>query len=452
MAPIPPSPARVVRAGLRRARRTSRRLRPPVPPAAIGLALVPAKVMRFAGEQWVRGRRIPVYPDAPAAPVRPAVLAQVAMDEAILAVMKSPSRYPSSADAREVAEELRVSWELHEASGWTDDPLSYHRPQAALSDPVISIKRWRGLDYEHLSWESTYVPWPGEPGGDRWLAQERNRTAHAYVVRHADPERPWVVCLHGLATGTPAADFMAFRVAHLHHELGLNVALPVMPLHGPRSTGRFGALSFLTYDLLGPVHGLTQALADTRGLLGWIRAQGGSQIGVHGISLGGKLAGLLALHEPELATVIAGIPLVDIPGLFGSHSPRTQRIRALRSELLGEAALQVHSVVSPLAAPPVVPRERLALYAGLGDRMTTPKQAHRLWTHWRRPEVLWFPGNHVAFMWSREVRRFVEGVLSDAGFAADQPEEDDAARAARVASLFERRNDRAASTSMPFVR
>jgi hypothetical protein len=45
--------------------------------------------------------------------------------------------------------------------------------------------------------------------------------------------------------------------------------------------------------------------------------------------------------------------------------------------------------------------------------MTTPGEAHRLWTHWGRPDVCWYPGSHCASSWSREALRFVDGVLRE---------------------------------------
>ena len=35
-------------------------------------------------------------------------------------------------------------------------------------------------------------------------------------------------------------DLRAFRVKELHRR-GINVVVPVLPLHGPRASGRFGA-------------------------------------------------------------------------------------------------------------------------------------------------------------------------------------------------------------------
>lgn len=375
------------------------------------LALVPMRVAAYGADQWRRSRRVTVYPELPSAPLGPALLAQVALDEVVLAIMKRPSRFPSEAEIQRVARELRASVDGQESAGVLEDPLAYHRTPPPLEAVDVDDVTFRGHRVERLSWESAYEPWPWEPGRDRWLALERNRTAHAFVLRHDGGARPWIVCLHGLGTGFLSSEVLAFRALQLH-QAGANVVLPVLPLHGPRATSRFSSLDFLSYDLATVLLGVSQALWDTRRVLSWIRGQDPAAVGVHGVSLGGLIASLLAAFDEDLDAVIAGIPLVEVPRLFAAHTPSRFRRQAVHEELLGEVAHVAHLVNSPLVAPPRVPRERLFVYAGLADRMTPARHAHRLWLHWGRPQVLWFPGDHVGFIWSRAVREFVDSSLT----------------------------------------
>ncbi len=62
-------------------------------------------------------------------------------------------------------------------------------------------------------------------------------------------------------------------VAWLHEGLGLNVVLPVLPMHGPRARNLPKAAAFPGEDLLDNVHGSAQAVWDIRRLLSWIRLQ-----------------------------------------------------------------------------------------------------------------------------------------------------------------------------------
>jgi hypothetical protein len=75
----------------------------------------------------------------------------------------------------------------------------------------------------------------------------------------------------------------------------------------------------------------------------------------------------------------------------------------------------VHRVVSPLAFRSKVPWDRRFVFAGLGDRMAMPEQALALWHHWDEPAVSWYSGNHVGYLWSSQVRAFLDAALDATG-------------------------------------
>lgn len=172
----------------------------------------------------------------------------------------------------------------------------------------------------------------------------------------------------------------------------------------------------MTINLVDSVHGLTQAAWDVRRVIRWLRVDhDADRIGLFGISLGGYVAALVASLESELQCVIAGIPFVDLPGLYRRHSPARVGRRARQCGALGEAADTVHRVVSPLALDPLVPADGRFIFAGLGDRMSTYGQARRLWLHWGQPEFACYGGGHVGFYWSGAVNRFVAHALTASG-------------------------------------
>ena len=190
-------------------------------------------------------------------------------------------------------------------------------------------------------------------------------------------------------------------------------------MHGPRRDEAGSGEVMMSFDLMGPVHGMSQAVWELRRLVGWLRAeQSATAVGVYGISLGGYAAALGAATFDGLSAAVAGIPASDLLALYRHHAPARLRRRAVEHHVFGPEAQAVHRVISPLAMTPFVPRDRRFVYAGLGDRMSTPHQAHRLWEHWDRPEVLWYDGNHVGFMWSKDVDKFVRGALEASGLAA----------------------------------
>lgn len=375
------------------------------------LATIPLRVAGVAANAWMRGIRHPIYPELPVPRLTPRFMALVALDELVLGIMKHPGRMPNTPQMERVAGELEFAEEIYTSHGWLDDPTSYHRAPDAPRHVHIEHKRHRGVDYEHLTWDSGFAPREGEPGRDRWLAYEDNRTAHAYVLRHPEPDRPWVVCIHGHGTGVPLADFFAFRVEELRDELGYNVALPVLPMHGPRSRPGSRLDGFLTFDLMDAVHGVAQSLWDVRALIRWIRGAGGERIGVHGVSLGGYTTTMLAGIEDDLDFAMAGVPFADVASLYAMHAPPVLRHQATSHGLLGHGTHRVHRVISPMALEPRVPLERRAVYGGLGDRMSTARQAHRVWRHWGEPAHTWYEGNHVGFVFNRQVREFVRDRL-----------------------------------------
>ena len=352
-------------------------------------------------------------PGAPQIRMTAALAAQVAMDEAVVALMQGPNRTPRRADYKRVSAELREAEALFDDRGWLDDPRSYHRDPEPLVDVSFSSGWALGQRYRRMSWDSGYHARPEEPGAQRWDAFERNHTASAWLLEHDDGPRPWVVCVHGFGTGAPFSDMITFRAQHLHHDLGWNVAAIVLPVHGSRSPSRMGGEHFLSFDMINSVHALAQSAWDVRRLLSWVRAQEPTSLVLHGVSLGGYVTALTTCLDGDFDAVIAGIPICDFPALFAHQSPKHVRERAAEHQVLEGHAEVIHRVVSPLAMPSLVPVERRFIFAGLGDRMAIPAQTQALWQHWDHPTISWFPGNHVGYLWSKKVAGFVDGILGD---------------------------------------
>ena len=266
-----------------------------------------------------------------------------------------------------------------------------------------------------------YEPFPGEPGRERWLSYTANKRTRAWVLQHPEP-RPWLVCVHGTSMGTPNRDLSLFRARWLHHDLGLNLVFPVLPLHGPRGEDLPPHAAFPGEDVMDNIHGIAQSVWDTRRLISWARAGGsnsagaGQPVGITGISLGGYVTAIVAGLEDDLACAILGVPAVDLLDLIDHHSNRSgdpdyERVR--------ELARQLGTLVSPLSFTPRLPHDRRFIYAGLADRLAHPRhQVGRLWDHWGRPEVAWYRGGHVAFAKTKDVGRFVRGALESSGMTA----------------------------------
>lgn len=390
--------------------------------AATRVFVAVPKTMGFVGETVVRRFTDSPPGGVPTPAISPGLIAQVALDEAILGMAMGPNRFPRRADYERVGAELAAARALFGARGWLDDPRSYHRDPPPLSDPSIAHGWAVGTSYERLLFPSGWLPREEEPGFDRWARNENNATAAATLLRHPGAPRPWVVAIHGLAMGYPMADFFGLHAKLLHRHLGLNVIMPVLPLHGPRRITRVSGEAMLSFDLIDALHALTQSIWDLRRILSWVHEQRPRGVAVYGVSLGAYVASLLSGLTEGVDMVVAGIPVIDFPALFETHAPHVIRLRGLEHQILGGTAEAVHSVVSPLAFAPRVPKEGRFIFAGLGDRMATPAQAHRLWEHWEEPSICWYAGNHMGYLWSGAVRDYLATSLRGAGFVAhDSP-------------------------------
>ncbi len=348
------------------------------------------------------------------------VRAHVAADEATLATFRRLRKPPNDTAWLQIAEESALARDHFAAAGWLDDPRSYHPAPPALPQPQMRRSRVAQLRVERMKFPSEWAPPDGVPGRDRWLSYEANQVGRATVLRHRDPGRPWVVCIHGTEMGRDA-DLRSFHVRHLFAELGCNVVLPILPLHGPRREPKGSTGQLPSIDPLDNVHGLAQSAHDVRRIISWIRTQSPSAIGIQGVSLGGYVAALVAALDEPLDCVIAIIPVTDFPTLFRSQSPP-----ALNDRLAAilEPATALHSVVSPLALESRTPVERRFIAAGLVDKLIDPvDQVARLWRHWGQPSIHWYPGGHIGYVVRRDVRHFVDAALVQSGVA--RPRNDD---------------------------
>jgi hypothetical protein len=343
--------------------------------------------------------------------------AEVGADEAMLASVVPFLPVPGRGDAVRINAEMSAARELFEERGWFEKPASYHSAPPPLGSPELRAAHVYGTDYEKLTFESGFEPHADEPGRDRWLSYRANRTACAWVLRHRDANRPWLVCIHGYKMGYAGIDLLAFPPDWLHHGLGLNLVIPVLPLHGVRKIGRRSGDGFLAGDILDSTHAEAQAMWDIRRILSWVRAQSESKIGVYGLSLGGYNAALLSTLEDDLACAIAGVPLVDIPDAMIRHGLLSVIGYQEPESLDTDCMAKIMGVVSPLALEPRLPVERRFIFAAAADRLAPPEHAARLWEHWDRPRVEWFQGAHMTFRAHPSTRLLVEEGLRAAALA-----------------------------------
>jgi dienelactone hydrolase len=328
------------------------------------------------------------------------------------------SSFAFSEGAR-VTAEVDEGLGLYQARGWLDDPASFHAEPPAIGAYGETEGFVRGVPFRRLRFESGYRPWPGEPGGARWLGYRPNRTAHVRLLQHHGPQRPWVVCVPGYRMGDPRIDWVGFGIGWLYRTLGLNVAIPVMPFHGERRCGRRGGDGYLAGDVLDTIHAQAQAVWDIRRLVRWLRASGVPGIGLYGVSLGGYTAALLAALEGDLDCVVCGIPTVDFIDLMRAN---TSDVWLTLTTWLGfdwQRIERLQRVIAPLAMRPRVPASRCWVFAGTTDTLAPPGHALDLWRHWAGANLSWYQGSHVSFFLEPDVRATLAAALAASGLVAE---------------------------------
>lgn len=386
----------------------------------LGHALVAAAL--FLGAFLVAGRvsleREARFDGVPPPPDEWRVQAKAAVDEAMLGYFVTTARVPSGDDARQMCEDALKLETLLSARGWLAHPERYHRSPETPRQINVQTAQLFGFEYEQVSFDSGFQPEPEIPGAESWLRHESNGRTVAWVMRHPGPPRPWLMCLHGYRMGRPSLDFSMFRPAHLFDRLGLNLIMPVLPLHGPRKIGVLSGDRYLDGNVLDLLFAQTQALWDLRRWLLWLRSvENDPTVGVWSVSLGAYNAALLAQYEAELDFVVTATPVVDLGGLLWRFVPPAHQRYYSEHGLAESRFRDILRVVSPLQRPPLPDASRLHIIGGTADRVVLPIHPMKLAEHWKVP-VNWYNGSHQSLRREQEPRRVLEEAMLRAGWRA----------------------------------
>jgi len=371
-----------------------------------------ARTGRFYAQAWSRylggeSADLPV--------VRPtlSLAAHALLDEVLVSVFRVFRGLPDAEVFEKIEREVAGALEFYEQHGWLEDPERFFAAPPALSEVNVRRAGKGERSHERISFDSEYAPYPGAPGAERWLSYTANQREYALVLRHDEP-RPWLVCVHGSEMGRADIDLRLFRAWHLHEDLGLNVVLPVLPMHGPRKRGLPKGAAFPGENLVDNVHATAQAVWDVRRLVSWIRSQEpGSPIGLNSMSLGAYIASLVASLEDGLTCAILGVPMIDLIQVFGYHAGFADDDPRRRMLTLAEP---IGRMLSPLSLVPRVPPQGRFVYSGIADQVVHPRaHAVRVWEHWGKPEVVWYHGGHLTFFRAGPVHEFIDDALVQSG-------------------------------------
>lgn len=365
---------------------------------------------------WQGLRDMPRCATAPYPEGSLALYLKSGLDQAVLALFMLLPKLMTPEDADRIAAETKEAIDVIRQHGWDKDPASFHQTPAPPDNVYFRERKVRGHSFEEMRFTSAYTPRAELPGADRWSAFHANREVSGSVFRHADKSRPWLICIHGYGMGTPQVDFAVFNPQRLHHELGYNLLMLTLPLHGVRKPGWLGGDHYICGDLLNTFNAQAQATSDLRQALAWVRKQGEDdappEIRVMGMSLGGLNAAILAALEPDLEQVIAVVPLSDMATAVWLHFPSFLLQAYATAGINKSDAQTLFAPISPLRLPVVVAKEKRLIIAGRGDLIIPPNVVSDLWEHWERPAINWFNGSHMSCASDSEANTTIKKALS----------------------------------------
>jgi pimeloyl-ACP methyl ester carboxylesterase len=247
----------------------------------------------------------------------------------------------------------------------------------------------------------------------------RNNVVRAqHWVHDDDGPHPTLCVIHGFMGSAYLANGMFFALPWFYRS-GYDVLLYTLPFHGKRAErfSPFSGYGYFADGFAGFAEAMSQAVHDFRSVLDYLEYTGVDRVALTGISLGGYTSALVASVDDRVRAVIPNVPVVDVEGLIDNWFP-ANRVFQLASRVTGidrelsAAAAMYHS---PLNYAPLVPKDRRLIIAGLGDRLAPPEQAEKLWEHWDRCALHWFPGNHVLHVsqpdYLRRMTRFMSGFI-----------------------------------------
>ncbi len=320
-----------------------------------------------------------------------------ALDNAVLEAMRRVVDAALMPEAEDLPT-LRAAAVRYTSGPLWETPRGFFAFLDAPADAVVSETRYRrrlrGGVALGRRFIGRYRPLDPQAGEDH--------RADAILVEHWMHEREvprgTVLALHGFSMGQPRIDALALFATQWFRR-GLDVVLLTLPYHGARAPrgSRFSGQRFVEPDPAVFNEAVRRAVYDVHVVRAWVREQTGLPVGLLGLSLGGYITSLLAGLCDDLDFAIPMVPPVCIGDLAWRFFTRSRRARRGQAPAYTRAELRaMYRVHSPLTFPLRLPKERVLIVAGRGDRIVPPEHPHALWRHWGEPPIHWFSGSHLA--------------------------------------------------------
>ena len=227
-----------------------------------------------------------------------------------------------------------------------------------------------------------------------------NNVVHGRLYRCGDAwrERPVIVLLHG-GGDFPGHQFGFHLLARRCRRAGFNAATLELPYHFQRRPRQYGALSILcqyipliSRDYLQMAKTWAQAVAEIRGLNGWLLAEGCPAVALVGASLGAYLAGLTVCRDARLASIVLGMPPARLGVVTEAYSGGGRRLREVIHRRRAACEALDRTPLNLTSARPAISKENVLLIEGIHERVGMIE----LWQSWGQPEIWRLPHGHIS--------------------------------------------------------
>ena len=316
-----------------------------------------------------------------------------------------------------------VSNTLGDLDAYVGHPIEEIFPAPARVPKVTVSARWRlpGLISEDLVFRSSHVPI--EPRFRRRYREHYPETHLVYARRirpAAARERPRLLYIHGYMQPETYIEEVAL-LASMALRLNVEVIQIQPPYHGRRTprASRFSGELYWTADLVRSFEALRQTVLDARTLLSCLLHEDSRAVGVGGLSLGGALTLVLTCLEGRFDFSLPLVAHMDLKALVADAPVLGKMRRDLRS--FGWGIDEFGEFVAKLGwyeLRPVLPVERILLFAASEDRFFAPDVVRDMWKRWGKPAIHWYPTSHMGFIAHlpealRLMRKFIDQHVVD---------------------------------------
>ncbi len=266
-----------------------------------------------------------------------------------------------------------------------------------------SRRRWSlpGFDNEDLFFASLHEPIEPLFAKHYHARSRRYQTVYARRIHPRGTEgRPRLLYIHGYMQPETIVEELTL-LSGMARSLDMEIIHLQPPYHGrrtPRSSA-YGGERFWSADVVRSLEAMRQTLLDARTLLSIMLDESPAPVGVAGISLGGAFSAILACLEPRFDFAAPFIAHMDMGALLRDAPV----LSAMRKDLVafGWTPREFGEFFTRIGWDellPVIPKERILLFAAEKDRFFDAEVLRRMWRRWGEPAIYWYPTTHMGFI------------------------------------------------------